>query len=390
VTHKLLLPLALLLIAAEARADRLKDLADLRGARPNKLFGYGLVVGLAGTGDDITAEFTVQSVVTMLRRLGVQVDGERLRLKNVAAVVVTAELPAFAAAGRRIDVTVSSIGNARSLQGGTLLATPLRGADLQVYAMAQGALSVGGYLAGGRTGSQTQKNHTTVARIPNGALVEREVTVELAREQLEINLREPDFTTAVRVADVIRGRLDAIAAAASEVGTPPSESEEEGGAEEGGTDSLEVTARDPGTVVVHLPHRLRERVTLIMAELEKLEVDPDRRARVVVNERTGTVVLGSGVRLLPVAIAHGGLTVQVKETLLPSQPGPLSRGTTRVVPDTRLDIAEGTGSLRELAGASLSDVVRALNAIGVKPRDLVAILQALKSAGSLRAELEVQ
>jgi flagellar P-ring protein precursor FlgI len=388
VTRKLLLTLALLLITAEAQAERLKDLADLRGARPNKLLGYGLVVGLAGTGDDITAEFTVQSVVTMLRRLGVQVDGERLRLKNVAAVVVTAELPAFAAAGRRIDVTVSSIGNARSLQGGTLLATPLRGADLQVYAMAQGALSVGGYLAGGRTGSQAQKNHTTVARIPNGALVEREVTVELAREQLEINLREPDFTTAVRVANAIRGRLDAIDAAASDANAPPSE--EEGDAEEGDTAGLEVMARDPGTVVVHLPRRLRERVTLIMAELEKLEVDPDRRARVVVNERTGTVVLGSGVRLLPVAIAHGGLTVQVKETLLPSQPGPFSRGTTRVVPDTRLDIAEGAGSLRELAGASLSDVVRALNAIGVKPRDLVAILQALKSAGSLRAELEVQ
>ncbi|MBI5509026.1 MAG: flagellar basal body P-ring protein FlgI [Deltaproteobacteria bacterium] len=376
-----------------AAAERLKDVADLRGARPNRLLGYGLVVGLGGTGDDTTAPFSAESAMTMLRRLGVHVDDQRLRLRNVAAVMVTTEMPAFVAAGQRLDATVSSVGNATSLEGGTLLATPLKGLDLQVYAVAEGPLSVGGYLASGNTGSRVQKNHTTVGRIPGGALVEREVAVNLGGHEMLINLRSPDFTTAARVAAAIGDNLAARAPAID--GTPPPAATEDGappeGAAAGVTDTPWAIARDAGTVVVRVPDAYRNRVPALMAELEGLEVSPDTRTRVVINERTGTVVLGDGVRLLPVAIAHGGLTLEVQEALIPSQPAPFGRGRTVVVPSTRVQARETAGLLKEVTpSASLSDVVRALNALGVSPRDLVAILQALKASGALRAELEIQ
>ncbi len=389
---------ALLLLAAEsAGADRLKDLADLSGVRANKLLGYGLVVGLGGTGDDATAEFTVQSVVTILRHLGVQVEPQHLRLRNVAAVVVTADLPAFAKPGQRVDVLVSSVGNARSLENGTLLTTPLKGPDLKVYALAQGPLTVGGYAVTGATGSRSQKNQTNVGRIPGGGLVERAVAVPLGGERMVITLRQPDFTTAARIAQAINVKL---APAAALPPPPASDASGEGAAPEAEvapaeasaaeTQVSKATAVDAGSVVVDVSPAFAERFTELWADLELLEVEPDLPTRVVVNERTGTVVLGDRVRLLPVAIAHGGLTLEVRELLLPSQPGPLSGGTTEVVPASSASAQEGRGQLAALSGASLKDVVGALNSLGVTPRDLVAILQALKSAGALRAELEVQ
>jgi flagellar P-ring protein FlgI len=351
-----------LFAATSARADRLKDIAVVRGVRPNQLLGYGLVVGLQGTGDDSSTSFTVQSIVSMLRKLNIRVDSGQLTVRNVGAVVVTGTLPPFARAGGRFDVTVSSIGTAKSLQGGTLLPTPLSGADSRTYAIAEGALSLGGFEAEGRTGGGVRKNHTTVGRIPSGAIVEREVPVELGKGgEILVALREPDFTTATRVAAAVNTALGGAAARAS----------------------------DPGTIVVRIPAG-KSPVDLV-AMLEALEVTPDVVARVLVNERTGTVVMGEGVRLSPVALAHGGLTVEVKETLTASQPPPLSAGKTVVVPNSEVKATEAPGQVKELAGAAtLGDVVRALNALGVTPRDLVAILQGLKAVGALRAELEVQ
>ena len=354
--------LAVLLSCAVAWGDRLKDIAIVRGVRANQLLGYGLVVGLQGTGDDSATTFTVQSIVSMLRRLNVRVDSGQLTVRNVAAVAVTGALPPFARAGGRFDVTVSSIGSAKSLQGGTLLPTPLLGADSKTYALAQGALSLGGFEAGGSTGSAVRKNHTTVGRIPLGATVEREVPFELGRGgEIVVALREPDFTTATRVAAAVGAMLGEGAARAS----------------------------DPGTIVVTAP-KGRGLVELV-AGLEALDVTPDTVARVVVNERTGTVVMGEGVRLASVALAHGGLTVEVRESRYASQPPALSGGTTVVVPQSDVKAAEAPGEVRQLqAAATLGDVVRALNALGVTPRDLVAILQGLKAVGALRAELEVQ
>lgn len=401
---------------ALAVSARVKELADVQGARANQLVGYGLVVGLAGTGDDQQARFSVQSVASMLKQLGVRIDPSQLILRNVAAVVVTAELPAFIAPGQRLDVTVSSIGTAKSLQGGTLLMAPLKGADGKVYAVAQGSVSVGGFSAGGRSGSSVQKNFTTVGRVPGGALVEREVPFELNRSELRISLKAPDFTTAVRVADAIRGKLDELApaegAAESDASSSPSaagqgaEAEDGAGAdaEESGTPSVASAAEsnaappprveplDAGTVLVRVPPSFTADVPRLIAELEALEVESDRETRVVINERTGTVVLGERVKIAPVAIAHGGLTVAVSESFAVSQPGPFARrGQTAVVPETSISATEQGGQLRQLEeGASLSDVVQALNALGVSPRDLVAILQALRSSGALQAELVIQ
>jgi flagellar P-ring protein precursor FlgI len=393
------------LAARPAAAARLKDLADLRGARDNQLLGYGLVVGLGGTGDDMSANISVQSVVTMLQKLGVRVDVQYLRLRNVAAVIVTADLPPFIAAGQRIDVTVSSVGNALSLEGGTLLLTPLKGADTKVYAVAQGPVSVGGYLVQAQTGSRLSKNQTTVGRIPGGALVEREVPLDpglATGDQIEITLKSPDFTTAVRIADAIRQEVEKLAPTAAATaavvkaagGSAPPGVTPAGPGAEGQADAATgplALARDAGTVVVRVPEAYRTRQADLVAALEGLNVQPDVPTRVIVNERTGTVVLGDGVRLAPVAIAHGGLTLEVRETPTVSQPAPFTKGKTTVVPRSGLSAAENPGELKALAaGASLGDVVKALNALGVTPRDLVAILQALKAAGALEAELEVQ
>ena len=397
------------------RAERLKNVADLRGVRPNQLIGYGLVVGLAGTGDDAQAGFGPQGIRSMLKRLGARVDQQSLKLPNVAAVVVTAELPAFVAPGQRLDVTVSSIASAKSLEGGTLLATPLKGADMKVYSVAQGAVSVGGFLAAGGTGSRVQKNHPTVGRIPSGAIVERAVPMTLRGEEIEISLRNPDFTTAVRLAESIQRALGnkAMVASAPDDRQNP---DKKGKARKHKNDALsksnkssETTteeykpvaekketplfayARDAGSVIVRVPPSFLGRLPALMAKLESVEVQPDIPTRVVINERTGTVVLGEGVLLAPVAIAHGGLTVEVSEVLIPSQPGPLSNGETVVVPNSQVSAQESGGQLRQVTqGASLGDVVRAINALGVSPRDLVAILQTLKSAGALRAELIIE
>ncbi|RMF82014.1 MAG: flagellar basal body P-ring protein FlgI [Nitrospirae bacterium] len=356
--------LALAGAAVPAAATRLKDVADVVGVRSNQLIGYGLVVGLDGTGDGVKSTFTRQSLTAMLRRLGVTVDATALKVENVAAVAVTADLPPFAREGSRLDVTVSSIGDAESLRGGTLLMTPLKGPDGKVYAVAQGAVSVGGFSFGGRGGGGVQKNHPTTGRIASGALVEREIPYELTgHDTLRLALRRPDFTTAERIAVAIDGRFGERIA----------------------------EAQDPGTVVVRIPDRYRERPVPFAARLEGIEVQEDQVARVVLNERTGTVIMGEEVRLSTVAIAHGGLSISIKETPLVSQPAPLSTGGKTVeATDSQVEVKEEERRLAVVpAGVSLAEVVRALNALGVGPGDLIAILQALKAAGALHAELEL-
>lgn len=399
--------LLLLLCTVPARAERLKDLASLGGARPNQLMGYGLVVGLSNTGDDFYAGIGMQSVATMLRHLGVNVDPNNLRLRNVAAVMVTADLPAYVTPGQRLDVTVSSIGNARSLEGGTLIATPLKGADMKVYAVSQGPLSVGGFYAGGISYTRLMKNVTTVGRVPNGALVEREVKVQLPQDGLHIALRSPDFTTAVRIANAIEMRVAALAPPPPPPPEEPTAADPNAAAADPNAAAADpntaaakanepperwATARDAGTVVVRLPLSYLNNIAAFMAELETLDIQPDLPNRVIINERTGTVVLGDSVRLSPVAIAHGGLTLEVKEQPLVSQPAPFSQnGQTVVVPQTQVNAFESKAQMHALSpGANLGEVVKALNTLGVSPRDLVAILQALKSAGALRADLEIQ
>jgi flagellar P-ring protein precursor FlgI len=358
--------LAARLPAARAQT-RLKDIAAVQGVRGNQLVGYGLVVGLDGTGDGTGAAFTPQSVASLLQKFGVSVPPGALKVKNVAAVMVTATLPPFVKNGSAIDVTVSSLGDAKSLQGGTLLQTPLQAANNQVYAVAQGALSVGGFLAGGGAGGGVAKNFVTVGRIPGGALVEQDVPTTLsgrAQGALEVTLNQPDFTTAARLVRAINARLPAGATGAR--------------AEDAGTVRV---AFAPGT----------EPVTLIAA-LENVPVDPDGAARVVINERTGSVVISGDVQVSACAVAHGNLTVSVANAPLISQPAPLSRGgRTVVAPRQVIGVQEGGERLIPVpASASLSKVVRSLNALGVTPRDLIAILQAMKEAGALHAQIEIQ
>ena len=351
-------------MALPAQAARIKDLADVRGVRPNQLIGYGVVVGLNGTGDSDKTRFTVQSVVSMLSRMGIRVDPRGLKLKNVAAVIVTAELPAFARVGNNIDVTVSSLGDAKSLTGGTLVVTPLRGHDGQIYAMAQGAISVGGFsvVAQGGGASET-KNHPTVARIPDGAQIERELGTDLAnRESISLQIRDADFTTAARMAKTINMNLGGSFAASP----------------------------DPGTVNVQIPPPYAGRVVDFVSIVERLEVTPDSIARVVVNERTGTIIMGQDVAIAPVAVAHGNLTVSVRRKEKATPAAPLTPGTTTVTASTSINATEDKVPLVELnEGATLSDVVTALNRLGATPRDMITILQAIKRAGALRADVEV-
>jgi flagellar P-ring protein FlgI len=352
----------LLLGASSAGAVRIKDIATIKGVRNNQLVGYGLVVGLDGTGDGNKAIFTVQSMVSMLQKMGVTVNAGDIKVKNVAAVMVTAELPPFAKAGSRIDALVSSIGDAQNLQGGTLLLTPLKAVNGQVYAMAQGPVNTGGFAAEG-AGASVRKNFPTVGRLIGGATVEKEINAHFnARTSLTLSLQSPDFTTATRVTDAINGLFyDQIA-----------------------------SASDAGTIQVQIPTAYIGNVVALMAKIEKLEVLPDQTARVVINERTGTVVMGENVRISTIAIAHGNLSIEVKENNQVSQPLPFSNGQTVVSPDSRVSIKEGKAQLIKLqSGASIGDVVNALNALGVTPRDLIAIFQAIKAAGALQAELEV-
>ncbi len=356
----LMVLLATFLSLNAAYAARLKDLINIEGVRSNNLIGYGIVVGLQGTGDGAQSQFAVQSVVNMLERFGVHVDRNQVKLKNVAAVMVTAELPPFVRAGQRIDVTVSSIGDAKSLQGGTLLITPLRGPDGQVYALAQGPISLGGFGAAG-AGAAAQKNFLTVGKIPSGAIVEREVKVNInGKGVLRLSFRDTDFTTVARAAEAINAYLNGPYA----------------------------KPLDGRTLALYVPPSYRGKVVSLLADIGDLSVEPDVPARVVIDERTGTVVMGENVRISKVAIAHGNLSVQIKETPQVIQPPPFSAGQTTVVPQTQLQVKEEKARLVVLEeGVSIGELVRALNAVGATPRDLIAIFQAIKRAGALQAEL---
>jgi flagellar P-ring protein precursor FlgI len=347
-----------------ASFSRIKDLADVEGIRDNMLIGYGLVVGLNNTGDSLkNAPFTQQALQTMLERLGVNTRGAQVNTKNVAAVMVTASLAPFAAQGTHMDVTVSAMGDAKSLQGGALLATPLLAADGQVYALAQGPLAIGGFSAQGAAASVT-RGVPTSGRISNGAIVEREIGFTLASAQsLRLSLRNPDLTTAQRVAQAINRYLGEPAAAAT----------------------------NPSTVRLNRPASYSDIVSLL-TEVEQLKVDPDTPAKVVIDEQSGVIVMGSDVRISTVAIAQGNLTIRITETPQVSQPQPFAQqGQTQVVPRTNIDVDEEMGKRLVVlsAGVSLQDLVNGLNALGVGPRDMISILQAIKAAGALQAEIEV-
>ena len=353
--------LALLFFGGTAHAERIKDLAQVAGVRGNALVGYGLVVGLDGSGDRTSqTPFTVQSLKTMLDQLGVSIpSGVNPQLKNVAAVAIHAELPAYAKPGQTIDVTVSSIGNAGSLRGGSLLMAPLKGADGQVYAVAQGSLMVSGFGASGRDGSRISVNAPNSGTIPNGATVERAVAGAAPSGNVTLNLHEFDFTTAARIVAAID--------AAFGVG--------------------HAHAIDGVTIEVVPP--AGDRIAFL-SRLETLNVSPGTAAsKVIVNARTGTVVMGGEVTVLPAAVAHGSLTVSIIESAQISQPGPFGNGVTAVVPESSIEIREDGNRMFVLEGASLQAIVQAVNAVGAAPGDIVAILEALKRAGALRAELEV-
>ncbi len=345
-----------------AEAARLKDLASISGVRDNPLVGYGMVIGLAGTGDKSGTGFTNQSLASMLTKLGVTLDPNQVKVKNVASVMVTATLPPFARPGQELDVTISSLGDATSLQGGTLLITPLKAVNGEVYAVAQGPISVGGYV-GGAGGDQVVKNHVTVAKVAGGAVVERSSVFDLnGQARLSFLLNRPDFTTAMNVARHINIEVGADVAMAS----------------------------DGGVVDVLVPNRYQHRVVSLLARLEALEVPVDVPAKVIVNERTGTVVVGEEVRIREVAIAHGNLNIRVTAETQVSQPNALAQGDTAVINQTDVQIEEEKKRLILLPeGVNLGEVVSALNAIGVTPRDLAAILQAMRAAGALMADLEV-
>jgi flagellar P-ring protein precursor FlgI len=354
------------LVAPGLRADvttRLKDVVSLQGPETLPLLGYGLVVGLNKTGDRRQTIFSTQSLTNMLQQFGLSVDATAVKVENIAAVLVTANLPAYARPGVRVDVTASSIGDARSLQGGTLLATSLRGPTGKVHALAQGPLSIGGF-GGGAGGNSVQVNHLTVGRVPSGAMVQVASGIMLpATEVIALSLHDPDFASASRVAQVINAEF---------------------GAEH-------ARAIDPGTVAVRVPDEYRVALPDMMARLEMLPVESDSPARVVINERSGTIVVGANVRIAAAAVAHGNLSVRISTRFEVSQPEALSRGgDTVVVPNTQVDVREGTARLVALEeGTTLDAVVRSLNALGATPRDIIAIMQALKAAGALRAEIVI-
>ncbi len=345
--------------------SRVKDLVDVQGIRDNMLVGYGLVVGLNGTGDSLkNAPFTQQSIQTMLERLGVNTRGQSMQTKNVAAVMVTASLPAFAGQGSKIDVSVSAMGDAKNLQGGTLLVTPLLGADGQVYALAQGPVAINGFSATGDAGSVT-RGVPTAGRISNGASVEKETGFKLASmDQLKLSLRNPDLTTATRIAGAVNSYLGSKIAVAS----------------------------DPSNVALNLPAGYPGGVMGLLTDIEQVKVDPDQAAKVIIDEKSGVIVMGADVRINTIAIAQGNLTIRVQETPQVSQPAPFSNtGTTEVVPRTSIQIDDSKGNKMTVLhpGVSLQSVVDGLNALGVGPRDIIAILQAIKAAGALQADIQV-
>jgi flagellar P-ring protein precursor FlgI len=364
------LALFLLLSLPGARAEsttagtRLKQLISIEGVRDNPLVGYGLVVGLAGTGDRRQTVFSAQSLANMLERMGVSTPGASIRVNNTAGVIATATLPPFAQPGSRLDVTLSAIGDASNLQGGVLVLTSLRGADGQVYAVAQGPVVTGGFAAG-RGGSGSSVNHPTVGRAPEAAIVERAAPTPPPRSTIRLQMRQSDFTTSARIVEVINRKF----------GVPGSRT---------------ARAENSGLIQVAIPPEYATRPIEFVAELEGLEVQPDRAARVVVNERTGTIVLGRDVRIAPVAILHGNLSVEIQTSYAVSQPTPLSKGSTEVTPQTTVGVKEEKARNVVLKqGATIEDLVKGLAAIGSTPRDIIAILQNLKRAGALDAELEI-
>lgn len=356
----------LLLVASSAHASsRVKDVAGFEGVRENVLVGYGLVVGLQGTGDDLKKiGATKNSLLGMLERLGINTRDDVLQTDNVAAVVVTATLPPFARQGSKVDITVSSLGNAKSLNGGSLAVTPLMGADGEVYAVAQGEVQTGGFSAQGQ-GASVSRGVPTSGRIPNGAIVEREVDFQLANmNSIKVALHNPDLTTARRISDAVNAFLGTTASVAS----------------------------DPGTVMVHLPEGYKGSMVNLMTDIEQLRVEPDSPAKVIIDERTGVIVIGDEVRISTVAIAQGNLTIKVTETPQVSQPAPFSEtGTTVVVPRTDIQVDEQSNNRLAVmnSGVTLQELVQSLNALGVGPRDMIAILQSIKAAGALQAEIEV-
>ena len=363
ITH-LIYILLLILFCTPSPAARIKDIAELNGARNNQLIGYGLITGLASTGDDLKKVlFTRQALYNMLVRQGITVNPDefnKIKVKNVAAVMVTAALPPFAKPGSTIDVQVSSIGDAQSLAGGNLLMTPLKGPDGKVYAVAQGPLTIGAFSFGGKS-AKAQKNHPTVGRIPGGAIIEKKAPGKLAMDgTLRYSLRTADFTTAINMTNAINEKYG------PETAFPI----------------------DATTVKVVIPDPFLENKVGFIASIERLNIETDTNARVVVNERTGTIVMGQDVRLSTVAVSHGNLSLIIKENLDVSQPNPLAGGQTVAAPNTQIDVIEDDGQLMIVKeGISISAVADALNAIGATPRDLIAIFQAIKVAGAMQGEL---
>jgi flagellar P-ring protein precursor FlgI len=363
----ILAALALLAITGAAThahaTSRIKDLANIEGVRQNQLIGYGLVVGLNGTGDTLNnIPFTKQSLQAMLERLGVNIRGANIRTGNVAAVMVTANLPAFGSQGSRIDVTVSALGDAKNLQGGTLLVTPLLGADGNVYAVGQGSVTINGFQAEGEAAKIT-RGVPTVGRIANGAIIEREIEFVLNKmPHIRLALRNPDFTTAKRIAAAINDFLGAKTA----------------------------EPVDPSTVQLTMPTQFKGNAVAMLTEIEQLQVEPDLSAKIIIDERSGIIVMGRDVRVATVAVAQGNLTVTVSETPQVSQPAPLSRGRTTTVPRTQVGVQEdGKKFALVRNGVSLQELVDGLNALGIGPRDLIGILQAIKAAGAIQADIEV-
>lgn len=367
ITLSAMMIILLLPVGAAFAASRIKDITDFEGVRDNQLIGYGLVVGINRTGDSLTnSPFTKQSIVGMLERLGVNIRDITLNTTNIAAVMVTASLPAFVRHGSRIDVTISSLGDAKSLLGGTLIATPLLGADGNVYAVAQGQLAVGGFSAEGADGSSISKGVPTSARIAGGAIIEREVGFELKDiEELNISLRNPDFTTAMRIARAINVGIGENVA----------------------------KSMDSGTVKLTVPERYRDDIAGLLTAVEQMRIEPDQPARVVIDETSGVIVMGENVRISTVAIAQGNLTIRISESPQVSQPGAFAPvgATTTTVQRSTIQIDEGEDKRLAVlnTGVSLQDMVSGLNALGIGPRDMITILQAIKAVGAMQAELEM-
>ena len=380
------LSLIVLLIAfflpSTGYSARIKDISSIKGIRQNQLLGYGLVIGLNGTGDKGGTKFTIQGLVNMLEHMGVHVDPDEVKVKNVAAVVVSAKLPPFARIGKQIDVILSSIGDAKSLVGGTLLLTPLKGVDDKVYALAQGPVSIGGFSAGGAAGGGVTKNHPTVGRISGGASIEKEIPLSImSKNEMTIILNNPDFNTADRAVKAINSRFGEKIA----------------------------KSIDSGTLKFRVPEEFENKVVNLIAQIGEIEVEPDSVAKVIVNEKTGTVVVGENVRIQKVAVAHGNLSIQIKEKNNVSQPQAFAPsgggiaprqmgggkvvapgGSTVVTPESQVAVAEDSSRLLLIPkGRTIGELVNALNAIGVTPRDLITILQAIKAAGALQGELEI-